>query len=69
MPRYELQITDPNGGDPFETTYDSDDSLGADDSFQYEGGMLRVTSVEAAGDPSCDARLVCAPQGGRPHYF
>ena len=69
MPRYELEITDPDGGDPYETTYDSDDSLGADDRFDYEGGTLLVTSVEAAGDASCDARLVCAPQGGRPHYF
>ena len=69
MPRYELEISDPEGGDPHQTTFDSDGSLGAGDSFDYEGGTLSVTSVADADDPSCESKLFCDPQGGRPHYF
>jgi hypothetical protein len=69
VPRYELEINDPNGGAPHQATFDSDDALGVDDTFEYQGGTVVVTSVEDADDASCEAKLVCDPQGGRPHYF
>jgi hypothetical protein len=69
VPSYELEITDPEGGDPASGTYDSSDPLNVDDTFEYEGGTLLVTAVEDADDSACEAKLVCSPQGGRPHYF
>jgi hypothetical protein len=69
VPSYELEITDPDGGAPASGTHESSDSLGVDDTFEYEGGTLLVTAVEAAEGQGFDAKLVCAPQGGRPHYF
>jgi hypothetical protein len=69
VPRYELEISDPEGGDPHQTTFDSDVSLGLGDSFDYENSTLSVSSVADADDPGCEAKLYCDPQGGRPHYF
>ena len=69
MPLYELEVTHPDGGDPHQATYDSDGALAVDDTFEYEGGTLLVTGVEDADDSACEAKLVCSPQGGRPHYF
>ena len=69
MPSYELEITDPEGGPPATGTYESSAPLGVDDTFEYEGGTLLVTAVEGLAGEGFDAKLVCAPQGGRPHYF
>lgn len=69
MPLYQLEITNPDGGDPADATYDSADSLDVGDSFDHEGAMLSVTAVEDASDSSFAAKLVCAVSGGRPHYF
>ena len=66
MPRYELEITDPEGGAPAETTHDSDDSLDAGDTFEYQGGTLAVTAVEAAGDASFDAEAGLRGRGRPP---
>ena len=69
MPRYELEITDPDGGDPAHGTHESSESLGEGDTFEYQGGTLVVTDVQQSDDDSLDAKLVCAVMGGRPHYF
>jgi hypothetical protein len=69
VPRYELQVNDPEGGDPHQATFDSDGPLGEGDTFEYQDAMLVVAAVEDADDAGCEAKLVCDPQGGRPHYF
>ena len=69
MPRYELEITDPEGGAPATGTHDSDDTLDTGDSFEYQGGTLAVTAVEAATSTGFDQKLICAVEGVRPHYF
>src|SRR5262245_15325234 len=69
VPSYEIQITDPDGGDPVNRTFDSDDALDTGDTFEFDGSTLSVTSVEEPDDASFEAKLVCDYQGGRPHYF
>ena len=69
MPRYELEISDPDGGDPKRATHESDDALDVDDTLNHDGETLVVTAVEEPDDDSFDAKLVCAYEGGRPHYF
>jgi hypothetical protein len=68
MPRYELEITSQDG-DPTQGTHESEDTLDVDDTFEYQEATLVVTAVEEPDDESFDAKLVCAHEGGRPHYF
>ena len=69
MPHYELQIADPEGGDPHSTTLDSDESYEVGDTFDYQGSTVEVTEVDEPDNSSFDAKLVCSVEGGRPHYF
>jgi hypothetical protein len=69
VPLYQLEITNPDGGDPASASHDSADSLDVGDTFDHEGATLSVTAVEDASDATYAAKLVCQVEGGRPHYF
>jgi hypothetical protein len=69
MPNYELEITNPDGGDPAQRTLASDESYDVGDTFDHEGAILAVTAVNDPDNQSFDAKLVCSVEGGRPHYF
>jgi len=69
VPRYELEIIDPDGGDPARQTLETDESYGVGDSFDFNDSTLTVAEVDEPDDDSFDEKLVCNFQGARPHYF